>query len=100
MGGAGAAPVDVEQGGFRSLLAFWLGGAGYPAFVPQPPEPDTGSAGRGGGGGAWPRREGRRGGTSGSIVIDFAARAEKRNRHEEDEIMLQLIIQAVTKGLL
>jgi hypothetical protein len=40
-GGASARPA-VVQGGYRSLLAFWMGGASAGSFVPPTPRPSKG----------------------------------------------------------
>ena len=102
MGGASAPPAATTTGGVRSLLAFWIGG-GTAGVAPEPPPvppapPRQDSAGRGGG---W----GNTGWTSNRRSIapsgyDNTAIADQKRRRDEDDLMLQIIIQAVTRGML
>jgi len=100
MGGAGASPSSAPAGGPRSLLAFWLGGAGaLPGDVP-PPSPPVNNVLTGGGGNR--RATSRADDSTGpQFGAEFArVQAAKLRRQREDELMLTIIVQAVTKGLL
>lgn len=99
LGGAGAGVVTVRPG-FRSPLAFWLGGAGaVPGDVP-PPTPPVNNVLTGGGGNR--RATSRADDSTGpQFGAEFArVQAAKLRRQREDELMLTIIVQAVTKGLL
>lgn len=100
MGGAGAPPAAATTGGNRSLLAFWLGGAGaVPGDVP-PPTPPVNNVLTGGGGNR--RATSRANDSTGpQFGAEFArVQAARLRRQREDELMLTIIVQAVTKGLL
>jgi len=104
MGGAGAPQVATTAGGYRSLMAFWMGGASGESGQTQPttsPKPISSAMRSNGWGSHVSWNVNRNFVKERNLMPDKGQNAARRRQiDEDDDIMLRIIIQAVTRGLL